>query len=111
MPPGVSACVKDDRMAERPRAYEQTLTQAGDEYVFEIKPNRGADSFRPINTNGSQRGGRPFVAFLPHRVTDVRIVDGAELDPVITDDFVLVPNPRLCDPAKRYRVVFRAKPW
>jgi len=98
------------RMAERPRAYEQTLTLAGDEYTFEIKPNRGADSFRPINTNGSQRGGRPFVAFLPQRVTDVRIVEGADLDPVVTDDFILVPNPRVCEPAKRYRVIFQAKP-
>lgn len=97
------------RMAERPRAYEQTLKRTGDEYVFEIKPHRGADSFRPINTNGSQRGGRPFVAFFPQRVTDVRIVEGAELDPVVTDDFILVANPRVCEPARRYRVVFQAK--
>ncbi len=96
-------------MADRPKAYEQTLTQAGDAYIFEIKPNRGAESFQPINTNGSQRGGRPFVAFLPHRVTDVRVIEGADLRPVITDDFILVPNPRVCDPTGRYRVVFRAK--
>jgi zinc protease len=98
------------RMAEHPKAYEQTLTRAGDAYIFEIKPNRGADSFRPINTNGSQRGGRPFVAYLPQRVTDVRILEGAELNPVVTDDFILVPNPRVCAPAKRYRVVFQARP-
>ncbi len=96
-------------MAERPRAYEQTLTRTGDAYVFEIEPRRGADSFRPINTNGSQRGGRPFVAFFPQRVADVRIVEGADLDPVVTDDIILVPNPRVCEPAKRYRVVFQAK--
>ncbi|MCU0873721.1 MAG: hypothetical protein MUE50_15395 [Pirellulaceae bacterium] len=98
------------RMADQPKAYEQTLTEAGDAMILEIRPNRGADSFQPINTNGSQRGGRPFVAFLPHRVTDVRIIEGADLDPVVTDDFILVPNPRVCDPAKRYRVVFQAKP-
>ncbi len=98
------------RMAERPRAYEQTLTRAGDTFTLEIRPNRGADSFGPVNTNGSQRGWRPFVAFLPYRVTDVRIVAGEDLSPVVTDDFVLVPNPRVCDPAKRYRVVFQAKP-
>jgi len=97
------------RMAELPKAYDQTLTRTGDKYTLEIKPRRGADSFRPINTNGSQRGGRPFVAFLPDRVTGVRIVEGADLDPLITDDFILVPNPRACDPAKRYRVVFQAK--
>jgi zinc protease len=98
------------RMADRPKAYEQTLTQAGDTYVFEIKPNRGAGSFQPVNTNGSQRGGRPFVAFLPRRVSDVHMIEGADLGAVIADDFILVPNPRACDQAKRYRVVFRAKP-
>lgn len=98
------------RMAERPRAFEQTLTRAGDTFTLEIKPNRGADSFQPVNTNGSQRGWRPFVAFLPYRVTDVRIIAGEDLRPVVTDDFILVPNPRVCDPAKRYRVVFHAQP-
>jgi len=110
----VVACYGDPawqaRMAERPRAFEQTLTQAGDTFTLEIKPNRGADSFRPVNTNGSQRGGRPFVAYLPSRVKDVRIVAGEDLSPVVTDDFILVPNPRVCDPAKRYGVVFQAKP-
>jgi hypothetical protein len=76
--------------------------------TLEIKPNRGAKTFAPINQNGSQRGGRPIVQFLPQRVRDVQIVEGAELKPVITDDFILVPNPVTCDPATKYRVVFRA---
>lgn len=97
------------RLADRPKAYEQALIQADGTYRFEITPQRGSDSFAPINTNGSQRGGRPFVAFLPQRVTDVRIIEGEDLRPVITDDFVLVPNPGVCDPAKRYRVVFEAR--
>jgi hypothetical protein len=41
-------------------------------------------------------------------VKDAQIVEGAELKPVITDDFILVPNPVTCDPARKYRVVFRA---
>lgn len=98
------------RMADQPKAYEQRLTQADGTYVFEITPEHGADSFAAINTNGSQRGGRPFVGYLPHRVSDIRVIEGADLQPVITDDFVLVPNPRVCDPAKRYRVVFQARP-
>ena len=64
----------------------------------------------PINTNGSQRGGRPIVHWLPHRVKDVEILEGAELNPVVADDFILVPNPRRCDPERAYRVVFRARP-
>jgi zinc protease len=95
-------------MVDRPRAFEQKLSRQGRQHVFEITPNRGADSFKPINTNGSQRGGRPFVAFLPHRIRDAKVVEGAELRPLITDDFILVPNPRQCEPGRKYRVVFEA---
>jgi hypothetical protein len=97
------------RMADHPKAYEQTLTAANGKYTFEIKPNRGAESFKPVNTNGSQRGGRPFIAWLPHRVAEAKIVEGADLMPLIAPNFVLVPNPGDCDPAKTYRVVFTAK--
>jgi len=90
-------------------AYEQTLTEKGGVYTLEIKPNRGSDSFKPVNTNGAQRGWRPIVALLPGRVTDVEVIAGKELSPVIADDFILVPNPRDCDPARAYRVVFKAK--
>ena len=96
------------RMAAAPRAYEQTLVVEDGVYIFTIKPNRGADSFKPINTNGSQRGWRPIVHFLPHRIKSVKVTDCAELDPTITDDFILVPNPRECDPKREYKVVFRA---
>lgn len=98
------------RMADQPLAYTQTLVPAEGGFVFEIAPRRGADSFAPVNTNGSQRGGRPFVAYLPQRVTGVRVLEGADLNPLVTDDFILVPNPRVCDPAKRYRIVFEARP-
>ena len=62
----------------------------------------------PVNTNGSQRGWRPIVQFLPHRIKDVEIVAGEDLNPVVTDDFVLIPNPRSCDPTREYKVVFKA---
>jgi len=95
------------RMADAPKAYDQTLSEKDGTFTFEILPRRGDKSFDPINTNGSQRGGRPFVAFLPRRVGKVRVVEGQDLKPVVTDDFILVPNPRACDPTRTYRVVFR----
>lgn len=97
------------RMAEKPRAFEQSLSSTGDRYEFEIKPNRGVDSFKPINHNGVQRGGRPFIAYLPQRVRDVKIIGGAEWHPVITDNFILVPNPGDCDPVKPVRITFTAQ--
>ncbi|MCX6903761.1 MAG: hypothetical protein NTW03_09850 [Verrucomicrobia bacterium] len=98
------------RMAPGRLAWEQTLVQKNGAYTFEIKPNRGEQTFAPINTNGSQRGGRPIVAFFPQRMKNLRIIEGAELKPVITENFILVPNPRTCDPSRTYRVVLEAAP-
>ncbi|MFY9256487.1 MAG: hypothetical protein WAO83_23740 [Fuerstiella sp.] len=98
------------RMADADKAYDQTLTQDGDVYTFKITPRRGEDSFRPINTNGSQRGWRPMIQWLPERVSDVKIISGSEFQPVITDDFILMPNPRSCVETTSYEVRFTAKP-
>jgi hypothetical protein len=99
------------RMADRPKTWDQSLSVSGDElYTLTITPNRGAQTFRPVNTNGSQRGGRPVVQFLPHRVGAAEVVEGADLKPTITDDFILVPIPGTYDPDRAYRVSFRAKP-
>jgi hypothetical protein len=97
------------RMAEHPKAWDQSLTLSDGRYTLDIVPRRGEATFKPINTNGSQRGGRPIVQFLPHRVEGVEVVEGSDLKPVVADDFVLVPNPGVCDPNKVYRVSFRAK--
>ena len=97
------------RMADRPKAWNQTLTETNGTWTFNISPNRGERTFTPINLNGSQRGGRPIIQFLPCRLKDASVIDGADLNPVIADTFILVPNPRKCDPTKHYRVVFRAK--
>jgi hypothetical protein len=35
-------------------------------------------------------------------------ISGQDLSPVITDNFVLIPNPGICDPNKTYRVEFKA---
>ena len=59
---------------------EQKLTEKGGVYTFELTADR--DTGRP----------RPPVVLFPHRVKDVRIVAGAELEPVITDNFLLLPK-------------------
>ena len=96
------------KMAPGKLSYDQTLTEVSKGvFSFDIKPLAGEKSFEPVNTNGSQRGGRPFVQMLPRRVRDIEIIQGKELSPVITDDFVLVPNPRICDRDKTYRILFK----
>ena len=89
-------------------AYGQKLSFRDGVYTLEIEPKQGAKSFDTVNSNGSQRGGRPFVAFLGHRVENVELIKGKDLGPVVTDDFILVPRPLKCDPGRDYRVVFRA---
>ncbi len=96
-------------MADAPKAWDQTLAELGGVYTFTIRPNRGANTFKPINTNGSQRGWRPIIHFFDDRLTDIELTEGADLEPVIADDFLLIPNPRHCDPARAYVVKFKAR--
>jgi arylsulfatase A-like enzyme len=96
------------RMAPMDKAYDQQLTVDGDVYTLTITPRRGEDSFKPVNTNGAQRGGRPIIVLLDHRITNVEIIAGTDLNPVITDDFILIPNLKTVDPPREYRVRFKA---
>jgi zinc protease len=96
------------RMATMETAWDQTLTEKDGVWTLEIRPNRGARTFEPINRNGSQRGGRPLLQYLPCRIKPAKVLEGAELEPVITDDFVLVPKPKQCPPGG-LRVAFKAE--
>ena len=99
----------DAKMARGKLSYEQTFTEVADGiYAFDIKPLLGEKSFEPVNTNGAQRGWRPIVQLFPERLKDIEIITGRELSPVITDNFILIPNPKTCDPNKSYRVEFKA---
>ena len=98
------------RMAPMDKAYDQKLTVNGDLYTLTITPRRGEDSFKPINTNGAQRGWRPIVELLDHRIDNVKVIEGTDLNPVVTDDVILIPNPRTVDPNREYRIRFKASP-
>jgi zinc protease len=96
------------RLAPGPCAWDQRLAIADGVYRLEIIPQRAEKTFQPLNTNGSQRGGRPIFQLLPHRVRDVVILEGADLHPLVTDNFVLVPLPESQASPGTYRVSFRA---
>jgi len=97
------------RMAPGKLVFEQSLSFADGRWTFAVKP-KDANSFASIDTNGSQRQARPFVAFFDHRLKDIKVIEGAELKPVIADDFILIALPAEFDPLKTCRVVFTAKP-
>jgi zinc protease len=96
----------DARMDPRLCAYGQKLERDGDVYTLTVAGRRGGKSFAPVDTNGSQRGGRPIVAFLPNRIGKAEVLEGGEWSPVIADDFILVPNP---GEGEGIKVRFRAK--
>ena len=96
------------KMADRPKYYDQKLEVENDVYTLTIIPKRGEQSFQPVNQNGSQRGWRPIIQYLPHRIQDIKILSGQDLNPTVTDDFILIPNPRKCDPDREYVVRFQA---
>lgn len=99
----------DAKMSPGKLSYEQTLVEKDGVYTLTIKPLLGEKSFEPVNSNGAQRGWRPIVQLLPHRIGSIELVSGQELAPVIADNFILVPNPKTCDPSKKYEIVFKAK--
>jgi zinc protease len=98
------------KMAPQECRWQQTLTEEDGAFTLTITPNRGRESFLPVNTNGSQRGGRPVIAYLPRRNTgNPVIIQGAEYKPVITDDFILVPNPGSDYDGEPIEIRFRAE--
>ena len=98
------------RLAPAALAWDQTLTEQAGVWTFTVRPAIGVFSFQAVNQNGSQRGGRPLVEYLPRRVKNPKIIEGAELEPVITHDFILLPNPGRCVPGRIYRVAFKTDP-
>jgi len=96
------------RMADAPKAWSQSLEESNGIYTFTVQPNRGVKSFEPVNSNGSQRGGRPLIEFFPFRLKDFTLLEGADLKPVFAEGFLLVPIPGRCDPSRKYVVRFKA---
>jgi zinc protease len=92
-------------LAEQESGWAQTLKSEKTEdgrtlWTFTVEPKKGDKSFELIDPNGSERGARPFFQFFPTRVADPQIVSGAEFNPVVVDNFVLVPQTEKTTPDK-----------
>ena len=98
----------DARLAPGPLRWTETLTTLpSGEVEWSITPTAGARTFVPVDTNGSQRGGRPLVAFLPRHAAGWEVVAGPA-QVVAADDFVLLPNPGPDAPVPQ-RIVVRLR--
>ena len=99
------------RMAEGQNEWTQILTESreGESITYTITLRKTA--YDNTDKNGSQRGGRPFFAFLPVRLAQkgtVEILAGADFKPMIADDFVLIPKFAM-EEGKEYTITFRGK--
>ncbi|MGI9474443.1 MAG: hypothetical protein ACR2NZ_23095 [Rubripirellula sp.] len=95
------------RMENGQLRWNQTLQKEGNRYTFEIHPLKDDQSFETVNSNGAQRGGRPIVQRLPYPLSKIELISGQQHQPLIADDFILVPRPsEALD--KPIRIVFDA---
>jgi hypothetical protein len=98
----------DARLAPGPLRWTETLTTLpSGEVEWVIEPTAGPRTFVPVDTNGSQRGGRPLVAFLPRHAAGWEVVAGPARV-LAADDFVVLPNPGPEAPVPE-RIVVRLK--
>jgi zinc protease len=98
----------DARLAPGPLRWTETLTTLpSGEVEWTIVPAAGRKTFAAVDTNGSQRGGRPLIAFLPRHAAGWEVVGGAT-QAIAADDFVLLPHPGPEAPVPE-RIVVRLK--
>jgi hypothetical protein len=86
----------DARMAAGKQNWQQELkVDVHGGHTLTITPSAGPETWKPINQNGSQRGGRPLIQFLAERVDPqkIKLTAGKEYRPLITDNFILIPMP------------------
>ena len=88
----------DARLARRELAWDQKLTRDGRTFTFELTTRKAG-----------KWPGRPVMAMLPHRVKDVKVTEGADLKPVITDNFILVPMQGTFEAGRTVKVSFEGK--
>ncbi len=85
------------RLAERDPPWTQKLTEKSGTYTFELTATAAASP------------ARPPAAVFPHRVTDVEVIEGQALSPVIADNFLLLPLKAALEKGDTLRVVFKAE--
>ena len=94
------------RMSEAPLPWEQGL---------EIKPAKETSKKSLVLTVRFNRieqpleGERPIVQWLPFRIKDATLLEGAEFHPVIADNFLLIPFPKNPREQESIKIVLEAR--
>ncbi|MCD6378115.1 MAG: transglutaminase domain-containing protein [Planctomycetes bacterium] len=97
----------DARLKRRILPWSQSFSVKGDVITFTVITNQ--DGKWPKAYRGRYH---PITDTLPMRVGEVKIIEGKELEPVITDNFIILPYKAGAEYKKgeKMQVVFRVKP-
>lgn len=85
------------RLAPRELPFEQTLAENKGVYTFTVRARKDCQP------------ARPPAMLLPHRVRDVKLLEGKDLDPLVTDNFIMVLKPGKLEQGTTYKVRFEAR--
>jgi len=80
------------RMTPRALPWTQTLEEKGGTWTFTVSANERGDW-----------DNRPIVHLFPRRLADIEVVEGAQLNPVIADNFILLKMDDRLEPMKANR--------
>ncbi len=88
----------DARLAPRGPAVHTAVTHDGDRYTL------------TVSADATTRLDKPLALLLPDRLTHVRDVKGADLEPVVTGNFAMLFHLPTVDAGKAYTVTWTADP-
>lgn len=87
------------RTMDAPRNWEQKLEieAGGDDpakvrMVFTVTPERPSETKKLSGESQPWNSPRPIVEWFPRRFSNVKVVEGEEFDPIVTDNFLLLPR-------------------
>ncbi len=75
--------------------WQQSLTVSKEDskqiWTLTITPLKEEKTYELLNTNGSQRSGRPIVQIFPYKIKKAQVIEGMQYNPVVTENFILIP--------------------
>lgn len=82
-------------LAPQDSGWQQSLTVSMEDshhiWTLTITPLKEEETYELLNTNGSQRSGRPIVQIFPYKIKKAQVIEGMQYNPVVTENFILIP--------------------
>jgi len=91
------------RLKAQPPEWVQVFNEKKGVFTFEVIARPDAANSKPVAPS------RPVIQLFPFRLKNIKVLEGAEYQPVIMENFLLLGQPRQLERGKSYRVVFQAQ--